>query len=131
MPPGERVSLSAMVLRRSKTYTSENGNVYQYYFVGKRAAFSSDPFAPATEFIFDVNSARQPAFAVSIFLPPLSVERWKQAHGRSLSDPEEYAAAKRKLFRGFDELEDVRESGRRLLIETQELEDLLSELGVD
>jgi hypothetical protein len=35
------------------------------------------------------------------------------------------------LFRAFDELEDVKTSGRRLVIDGALLEELLSGLGVD
>ena len=58
-----------MTVRRLKTYTGAQGYVYQYYFVGKRAALADDPEAPATEFIFDVTSDRKLTYAVSVFLP--------------------------------------------------------------
>ena len=49
-----------MTIRRLKTYTGQTGYVYQYYFVGKRAALEGDAEAPSTEYIFDVTPiARQ------------------------------------------------------------------------
>ena len=48
-----------MTVRRVKTYTAQTGYVYEYYFVGSRAALDGDPFAPSTEFIFDVSSDRK------------------------------------------------------------------------
>ena len=42
-----------------KTYSGAQGYVYEYYFVGKRAALPQDAEAPATEFIFDVTSDRK------------------------------------------------------------------------
>jgi hypothetical protein len=118
-------------VRRLKTYTGAQGYVYQYYFVGKRPALGDDPEAPATEFIFDVTSDRKLTYAVSVFLPQGSLAAWSKAHGRSLNDAEQYAAAKLRLFRAFDELEDVKAHGRRLTIDAVLLEEALASLGVD
>jgi hypothetical protein len=118
-------------IRRLKTYTGAQGYVYQYYYVGKRAALADDPEAPATEFIFDVTSDRKLTYAVSIFLPDTARAAWTKAHGRSLNDAEQYAAAKLRLFRAFDEIEDVKEHGRRLSIDAGLLEESLASLGVD
>ncbi len=116
--------------RRLKTYAGSQGYVYQYYFVGKRAALADDAEAPATEFIFDVTSDRKLTYAVSIFLRQSAANAWSAEHGRPLSDAEQYAAAKLRLFRAFDELEDVK-ANRRLAIEDRALEESLSSLGVD
>jgi hypothetical protein len=118
-------------VRRLKTYAGVPGYVYQYYFVGKRAAIADDPQAPATEFVFDVTSDRKITYAISVFLPERSVRAWTAAHGRSLTDAEQYAAAKLRLFRAFDEMEDVKSEGRRLAIDAQELEQALATLGVE
>jgi hypothetical protein len=116
-----------MTVRRMKTYTGETGYVYQYYFVGQRVALNE----PATEFIFDVNSDRKTTFSVSVFLLHRAVEQWQQQHGRTLVDAEHYASAKMRLFRAFDEIENMLDDGRRLLIGPEEMEDLLATLGVD
>lgn len=118
-------------VRRLKTYAGIQGYVYQYYFVGKRAALASDPEAPATEFVFDVTSDRKSTYAISIFLPEKSVTTWASVHGRALTDAEQYAAAKLRLFRAFDEIEDVKAEGRRLIIDDRGLEEALSTLGVE
>jgi hypothetical protein len=120
-----------MTVRRLKTYTGAQGYVYQYYFVGKRAALPDDPEAPATEFIFDVTSDRKLTYSVSIFLPEAPLAAWRQYHGRALNDAEQYAAVKLRLFRAFDELEDVKAVGRRLRIDNALLEEALASLGVD
>lgn len=120
-----------MTVRRLKTYTGAQGYVYQYYFVGKRAALADDPEAPATEFIFDVTSDRKLTYAISVFLPESPVAAWSQGHGRPLNDAEQYAAVKMRLFRAFDELEDVKGQGRRLTIDAQLLEEALASLGVE
>jgi hypothetical protein len=118
-------------VRRLKTYTGEQGYVYQYYFVGKRPALPDDPESPANEFVFDVTSDRKLTYAVSVFLPDSARAAWSQKHGRPLSEAEQYAAAKLRLFRAFDELEDVKTHGRRLSIDTAWLEEALTSLGVE
>ena len=121
-----------MTIRRLKTYTGSQGYVYQYYFVGKRP----DPRsvankADANEYIFDVTSDRKLTYAVSIFLPHQVVTAWAESHGRSLSDSEQYAAVKVRLFRAFDELEDMQGQGRQLQIDSQSLEESLASVGVE
>ena len=118
-------------VRRLKTYAGAQGYVYQYYFVGQRAALADDPEAPATEFVFDVTSDRKLTYAVSAFLAEKSVAAWTATHGRPLTEAEQYAAAKLRLFRAFDELEDVKTHGRRLAIDAALLEEALSSLGVE
>ena len=118
-------------VRRLKTYAGAQGYVYQYYFVGKRDALADDPEAPATEFIFDVTSDRKLTYSVSIFLPERPRADWSNSHGRSLNDAEQYAAVKLRLFRAFDELENMKSQGRRLSIDSALLEEALSSLGVD
>lgn len=123
--------MGAMTFRRLKTYTGAQGYVYQYYFVGKRPALADDPEAPATEFIFDVTSDRKLTYAVSVFLPESPLAAWSQVHGRGLNDAEQYAAAKLRLFRAFDEIEDVKGRGRRLSLDSDLLEQVLGSLGIE
>jgi hypothetical protein len=118
-------------VRRLKTYAGTQGYVYQYYFVGQRAALADDPEAPAMEFVFDVTSDRKLTYAVSVFLPEKAVAAWAKAHGRPLTEAEQYAAAKLRLFRAFDELEDLKAHGRRLVIDVPVLEESLASLGVE
>jgi hypothetical protein len=118
-------------VRRVKTYTGAQGYVYQYYFVGQRPALPDEPEAPATEFIFDVTSDRKLTYAVSVFLPEKAVSAWAAKHGRRLTEAEQYAAAKLRLFRAFDEIEDMKTGGRRLTIDTALLEEALASLGVE
>jgi hypothetical protein len=122
---------SNKTVRRLKTYTGSQGYVYQYYFVGKRQALPDDPEAPAWEFIFDVTSDRKVTFSVSVFLAEGPLAAWSQSHGRALNDAEQYAAVKMRLFRAFDELEDLKTHGRRLTIDGAMLGEVLSGLGVD
>jgi len=114
-----------MTVRRMKTYTGGQGYVYQYYFVGKREAGSS------TEYIFDVTSDRKSTYAVSVFLPSQSLTKWSSDHHRTLTDAEQYAAVKMRLFQAFDELEDMMASGRQLSVDSATLQHLLTTLGVE
>jgi hypothetical protein len=120
-----------MTIRRLKTYTAQTGYVYQYYFVGQRPTISTDPESPATEYVFDVTSDRKTIFAVSVFLGPPARQAWTEARGRTLTDPECYAAVKLRLMQGFDEISNMLESGRRLRIEASEICNLLDSLGID
>lgn len=120
-----------MTVRRLKTYAGAQGYVYQYYFVGKRPALASDPEAPAIEFVFDVTSDRKLTYAVSVFLQEKATAAWIACHGRALTEAEQYAAAKLRLFRAFDDYEDMKTEGRRLAVDATLLEQALSSLGVE
>lgn len=120
-----------MTVRRIKTYTGSQGYVYQYYFVGKRPALPDDPDLPATEYVFDVTSDRKLRYSVSVLVPEKAVGEWSRIHARPLSDAEQYAGAKLRLFRAFDELENVRAQGRRLVVDATLLEESLTSLGVE
>jgi hypothetical protein len=112
-----------------KTYTGATGYVYQYYFVGKRPAPAAE--APALEFVFDVSADRKTTFATSIFLKPEALRAWGAAHGRDLSETEQYAAAKMRLLRAFDEIDSMIEHGRRLVVDGENIRDLLEPLGLE
>jgi hypothetical protein len=114
-----------------KTYAAQTGYIYQYYYVGKRAALADDPEAPSTEYVFDVTSDRKTTFAVSVFLPPQALEEWTAARGRDLSEPEQYAAVKLRLMQAFDEIPNVLQDGRRLRLDGETLIALLDSIGVD
>ncbi len=118
-----------MVVRRVKSYTAQTGFVYQYYFVGKRTGLRVDGDS-AIEYIFDVTADRKTIFSVSVFLLSEALERWARAHGRSLSDTEQYASAKMMLFKSFDEVVDMRNSGRKLEINSDNIEEVLEPLDL-
>src|SRR6266404_669301 len=120
-----------MTVRRLKTYTGSQGYVYQYYFVGQRPAAIMPSEDLATEYIFDVTSDRKTTYAVSVLLPQQVVSAWNEVHGRSLKDSEQYAAAKLRLFRAFDELEGMQATARQLQIDLPFLEESLAVLGVE
>jgi len=117
-----------MTLRRMKTYAGGQGYVYQYYFVGRRAAPND---SAVTEYIFDVSSDRKTIFAVTVSLPAKIVQQWSANHDRSLTEAEQYAAVKMRLMRAFDEIENMLADGRQLTVDVESLEQLLTTLGVD
>ncbi|MBS1853611.1 MAG: hypothetical protein JST79_22150 [Acidobacteria bacterium] len=119
-----------MTLRRLKTYAGSQGYVYQYYFVGQRAALEGEPLAPAAEYIFDVTPDRKTTFAVSVFVPENVPRAWAAGHGRDLTDAEKYGAVKMRLFRAFDEIENLLAEGRRLVVDSAQLEASLATLGI-
>ncbi len=112
-----------------KTHSAQTGYVYEYYFVGKRRSLPGEP--PGNEFIFDVSSDRKTKYAVSIFVTDDAASEWASAHGRSLTDPEMYAAAKMRLLQGFDEIEDMLHGGRRLTLDARGIGELLRGIGVE
>ena len=120
-----------MTLRRMKTYTGGQGYVYEYYFVGKRSALPGAPESAATEYVFDVSADRKTVFAVSIFLAGEAVQHWAAAHGRALTEAEQYGAVKMRLFQAFDEIENMLADGRRLQVEAASLDQLLGTLGIE
>ncbi len=111
-----------------KTYTGGQGYVYQYYFVGKRAAIEKS--SAAREYVFDVTADRKTTFSVSVYLAEEVVRSWAAGHGRALTDAEQYAAVKMRLFHAFDDVENMRNDGRSLAIDEPALDALLATLGV-
>ena len=90
----------APAVRRQKTYQSETGYVYQYYFEGSRAA--SSILGPGYEFVFCVTADRKTDFQVSIHVGQTGIDAWQKLHGREVLSKERYAVAKLALFEAFD-----------------------------
>ncbi|MGO9123850.1 MAG: hypothetical protein ACLP6G_03075 [Terriglobales bacterium] len=120
-----------MAIRRMKTYAGGQGCVYQYYYVGNRSVPAKATQEAAIEYIFDVTSDRKTTFAVSVFLPSNAVQTWAVRHRRPLTEAEQYAAVKMRLFGAFDEVEDLMAQGRQLWVDSEILEKALTTLGVD
>lgn len=114
-----------MTVRRMKTYTGATGAVYQYYFVGQRAA----PAAAGTEYVFDVTADRATTFAVCIMVEQAALAAWAAAHGRALTETERYAAAKMRLFAAFDEEEQLI-AARAHAVTAANIEQVLEPLGL-
>lgn len=118
-----------MTIRRMKTYTGGQGYVYQYYFVGKRPAPNASQ--SSTEYVFDVTSDRKTTYSVSVFVEQDALRTWAESHGRFPSEAEEYAAAKMRLFRAFDEVEHMQATGRTLTVDQENLQSAFATLGVE
>lgn len=93
-----------MSAHRLKTYSGQSGYVYQYYFL------ESQPRVRwwsriGTAFRFHVTSDRKEFFVVEILVEDRALQAWERSHGRALGETEQYAAAKMRLFRAFDESE--------------------------
>jgi len=116
-----------MTIRRLKTYASSQGYVYQYYFVGQRPADEPD----ADEYVFDVTSDLKQTYPVQVIVPRAVTSAWAKVHLRSLSDSEQYAAVKLRLFRAFDDIPNLQREGRQLRLDSTFLEESLASLGVD
>jgi hypothetical protein len=85
-------------IRRLKTYSSQTGYVYRYYYEGHRAYA-----AGGEEFVFTVSNSAAGWYPVSVMVSTASVGAWEASHGRTLSATERYAVAKLALFQAFDE----------------------------
>ena len=118
-----------MPTHRMKTYSGENGYVYQYYFLESqpRKRWWSHV---GTAFRFNVTSDRKDFFVVEILVEDRALEAWERLHGRPLADAEQYAAAKMRLFRAFDESESPEKlAGAR--VSQDNIEELLEPLRLE
>jgi len=91
-----------MPAHRMKTYSSQSGYVYQYYFLEsqERKRWWN---RIGTAFRFHVTSDRKEFFVVEVLVEERALQAWERAHGRALAATEQYAAAKMRLFQAFDE----------------------------
>jgi hypothetical protein len=112
-------------VRRQKTYSSDSGYVYQYYYQGHR------PVRGGTEYVFDVSSGPKRSFPVTVVVSEESVRTWEEAHERSLSATERYAVAKLALFRAFDERPAPARLREPVYVRPADLTDILETLGID
>ena len=116
-------------VRRQKTYQSQCGFVYQYYFAGSRRAGSE--LGPGYEFIFPVSADRKTEFLVAVHISDHGVAEWESQKGRELLSKERYAIAKMSLFAAFDQRENVLEMAKPVLAGSAEIQEYLEQLGRD
>ena len=119
-------------MRRVKSYSAATGYVFQYYFFEMNQVRRGT--AAGTAYVYMVSGSRQTAHPLSIFVERAAVGDWSRRAGRALTGTEEYAAAKMRLFRAFDELEELatgpRESWPELRVNGTNLDALLEALDV-
>lgn len=116
--------------RRYKSYAAETGVSYQYYFSAQRRVNRPENQGAGMDFVFVVTADQHPPFTLRIFVSDRASSAWRDAHGRSLNANEQYAAAKMRLFRAFDELEQLKEHGLSLLVDETNVVELLEPLDL-
>jgi hypothetical protein len=116
------------VVRRIKTYSAENGAVYQYQFHEVRPATIDGE--PGNEYIYYVTADRKTMHAVRVFVSRAGIEKWSAQSGRRLNGTEEYAAAKMRLFQEFDEMQESPKSNAVLRVDEMNVAALLEKLDL-
>ena len=116
-------------VRRQKTYQSQSGFVYQYYFAGSRRARSE--LGAGYEFIFPVSADRKTEFLAAVHISDHGVADWESQKGRELLSKERYAIAKMALFAAFDQRESVAEMTKPVYAGAAEIREYLEQLGRD
>jgi len=119
-------------VRRVKSYSAANGYVYQYCFYEVNRI--ADENGPAGEFIYAISADRKSSFALRILVRQAALDAWARTNGRALTSSEEYAIAKMRLFRGFDDGDVPLTAGAAaevsLLVDDSNLEELLKALQI-
>jgi len=116
--------------RRYKSYAAETGVVYRYFFDSRRGGSRPAGVGSGSEYIFVAAADQGPPFELRVFVSDRAVAAWQALHGRVLDPSEQYALAKMRLFRAFDELENLREECLNLLVDNSNLEELLVALDL-
>ncbi len=116
--------------RRYKSYAADTGTFYRYFFESRRSIVRPTGLGPGSDYIFVVSADQGPPFALRVFVSQRAVAAWHELRGRQLDPSEQYAAAKMRLFRAFDEIENLREESLGLVVDETNLEELLEALDV-
>lgn len=128
MQPNNAAMAHREVVRRIKSYSAATGYVYQYQFYDVHPSHRG--LAAGREYVYKVSSDRKTMFPLKIFISRDAVDRWAKKTGRPLTGTEEYAAAKMRLFRAFDEIEDLADSRPDLAVDDSNLQALLAQLDL-
>jgi hypothetical protein len=115
-------------VRRVKSYSAATGYVYQYYFYEVEKTRRGN--TPGTEYVYMVSVDRHHVFPVRIFVQHEALEDWSARTGQKLTGTEEYAVAKMRLFQAFDEIEKLDAKTPELVVDSSNLETLLSQLDI-
>jgi hypothetical protein len=127
-PPNNPGMAKPETVRRIKSYSSESGYVYQYQFQDAHPAQQGS--VKGNEYVYYVSADRKKMFPVRIFVGQDAIKKWGEATGRALTGTEEYAAAKMRLFRAFDEGEQLSATGPVLAVDESNLDALLQRLDL-
>jgi len=115
---------------RYKSYTGETGASYRYFFEARRRVVRPEGQGPGSDFTFVVIADQYPPFTLRVFVADRALHTWREAHGRELDSVEQYAAAKMRLFRAFDEDDGLRRGRVSLVVDETNVEDLLTSLDL-
>jgi hypothetical protein len=110
-------------VRRLKSYQSETGFVYQYYYDGWR------PVPGGREFVFMATPDRGEYSGVAVVVETSAVAAWESTRGRTMLDAEWHAVAKLALFGAFDERQPVDVAGAPIRVGATAVEVFLERLG--
>lgn len=116
--------------RRYKTYAAETGIVYRYFFEARRSLVRPAGLGPGSDYVFVLTADQGPPFALRVFVSQRATAAWREAHARELDPSEQYALAKMRLFRAFDELEKLRDECLSLVVDETNVEELLATLDL-
>jgi hypothetical protein len=116
--------------RRYKFYAAETGTAYQYFFSSCRQVVRPEGQGAGSDYIFVVTPDQRPPFILRVFISERAMGAWRQTHGRDLDSNEMYAVAKMRLFRGFDEIDGLRDEWLNLLVDEGNVMELLAPLNL-
>jgi hypothetical protein len=122
--------ISMKMGRRYKTYSGETGVTYQYFFESRRRVVRPEGQGPGTDFIFVVIADQYAPLTVRVFVADRALSSWLATHSRGLDATEQYAAAKMRLFRAFDEEERLGVASLTLLVDEKNIEEILQTLDL-
>ena len=116
--------------RRYKSYAGETGITYQYFFDAPRRVIRPEGQGPGVDFTFVVIADQYPPFTLKVFVSDRALAAWRELHSRDLDAREQYAAAKMRLFRAFDEDERLRTVRPSLVVDESNIEEILQPLDL-
>ncbi len=114
--------------RRYKVYAAETGVSYQYFFDSRRSVVRPEGQGPGSDYTFVVTADQHPPFGLKVFVSDRALKAWREVHGRDLDSSEQYAAAKMRLFRAFDEQERLARERLNIVVDETNIEELLEPL---
>ena len=116
--------------RRYKTYAAETGIAYRYFFESRRSLVRPAALGPGSDYVFVLTADQGPPFELRVFVSDRALAACRAAHSRELDPSEQYALAKMRLFRAFDELENLRAESLSLVVDETNVEELLAALDL-
>lgn len=116
--------------KRYKIYQAVTGTSYRYFVDFDRRVVRPEGQGAGTDYGFVVTADQGLPFLLRVFVADRALGAWQERHGRELDVRERYAAAKMRLFQGFDDLERPGEDWLGLVVDEFNVEDLLAPLDL-